>query len=80
MTKESNRRNSRAAAVHKEQRKSSGTSCGDLLEKFIIIDRFGEDLKFTLPGNRTEYKSLCGSLLTILVFILVAGYASFKAQ
>ena len=65
----------RKSMTNQDQKKTPGSKCSDLGDKFMIIDNFGEQLFFTIPGDRTRYKSLLGSILTILVAVISLGYA-----
>ena len=59
--------------------KSNGSSCQNLLDKFIVVDSFGETIELTIPGDRHRYKSLLGTIMTIIILTTIVAYASVKA-
>ena len=56
------------------------SSCGKVIEKALIIDAFGRPFYFILPNGAKEYKSLIGSIMTLMTIITVALYAVYKWQ
>ena len=54
------------------------SGCGKVMEKALIIDSFGRPFTFVLPNVAKEYKSLIGSILTMMTIITVALYGVYK--
>jgi hypothetical protein len=48
------------------------------LENVVIVDQFGQEMSFVLPGNRDRYKSLLGSILTFVMAATILTYASIR--
>ena len=53
-------------------------SCGNLEQKALAIDLFDQPFYFMMPDHRDRYRTMLGSALTILTFILILMYASYK--
>ena len=56
------------------------SSCAKVVEKAIVIDKFGKPFSFVLPNGAKEYKSLIGSILTLMTVITVCFYGIYKWQ
>ena len=54
--------------------------CGNVLEKALILDVFGQPINLMLPNNEQCYKSIIGSFCTIFIASLVLVYASLKVD
>ena len=53
-------------------------SCGSFEQKILAIDLFKQPFSFLMPDHRENYRSIMGSLLSVLTFTLVLGYAAYK--
>ena len=56
------------------------SSCSKFGEKALLIDSFGRPFEFMLPNGAKKYKSLVGSIATLVTVIIVALYAVYKWQ
>lgn len=52
--------------------------CGKLMEKALILDVYGRQVRFMLPNNQQRYKSIFGSCCTVLILSIVFIYAVYK--
>ena len=59
---------------------SGKSGCSKIVEKAIIIDKFGQPFRFVLPNGAKEYKSLIGSIMTLITVITVCLYGIYKLQ
>lgn len=53
-------------------------SCASFKTKALLIDSYGRPFSFMLPNGQKMYKSLIGSILTIVAVTIVALYAIYK--
>ena len=58
----------------------SKSNCSKVSEKALIIDSFGRPFEFMLPNGSKKYRSLLGSVLTLIIVLVVALYAVYKLQ
>ena len=58
----------------------SKSNCSKVSEKALIIDSFGRPFEFMLPNGSKKYRSLLGSVLTLIIVLVVALYAVYKWQ
>ena len=56
------------------------SSCSKVGEKALIIDQFAKPFEFMLPNGSKKYRSLLGSVLTLVTVIIVALYSIYKWQ
>ena len=56
------------------------SSCGKFKEKALVIDSFGTHFTFMLPNGQKKYRSLIGSILTVLTVVGVAMYGIYKLE
>ena len=54
--------------------------CSNLQEKALILDSFGQPFMFMLPNGQKRYRSLSGTVLTVLTIVFVSLYAIYKWQ
>ena len=59
---------------------SGKSSCSKVKEKALVIDSFGTPFSFMLPNGQKMYKSLVGSIMTVLTVAAVATYGIYKWQ
>ena len=62
---------------HNNKRKNG---CGNILEKALIFDVFGQPINLMLPNNEERYKSIIGSFCTFIMVFIVLGYATLKVD
>lgn len=53
-------------------------SCGNLEQKALAVDLFDQPFYFMMPDHRDRYRTILGSLLSILTFTLIIGYGTYK--
>lgn len=58
----------------------SKSGCGKFSEKILKVDAFGSPFEFKLPNGTKRYKSLVGTILTVILAILVTLYTVYKVQ
>lgn len=58
--------------------KARGGGCDNFRSKVLLLDSYGRPFSFMLPNGQKMYKSLIGSILTVLAVIIVALYAVYK--
>ena len=58
----------------------SKSGCGRFSEKILKIDAFGRPFEFMLPNGTKRYKTLVGTILTVILTILVTLYTVYKVQ
>ena len=56
------------------------SSCSKVGEKALVIDSFGRPFEFMLPNGSKKYRSLVGSIMTLVTVMIVAVYSSYKWQ
>ena len=56
----------------------SKSSCSRVKDKALIVDMYGNSFSFMLPGGQKKYKSLVGSILTVLTVLGVILYTVYK--
>ena len=47
---------------------------------FMAIDIFGQPFRFLLPNGEDEYRSFLGSFPSLLLAMLLLGYATYKIE
>lgn len=52
--------------------------CGTFKQKVLLFDSYGRPFNLLLPNGEKFYKSLLGTILTIIAVTLVAFYAVYK--
>ena len=58
----------------------SKSSCSQVGEKALVMDSFGTSFIFLLPDGNKSYKSLLGTILTVLIVLTMAFYGVYKWQ
>ena len=58
--------------------KEGDFSCGSFEQKVLALDLYEKPFNFLMPDHRERYRSLLGSLLSVLTFALVLSYAGYK--
>ena len=53
-------------------------SCGSLEQKILMFDLYEKPFNFLMPDHRDRYRTILGSFLSILTFVLVLAYAGYK--
>ena len=53
------------------------SNSGGCTPHFISLDNFGEQINFRIEG-KSSFKSVCGSVTTILMFIILLFYSQQK--
>ena len=53
-------------------------SCGSFEQKVLAIDLYKQPFNFLMPDHRENYRSLLGSLLSVVTFALMISYAAYK--
>ena len=48
------------------------------MQKALIFDVYGRQVRFMLPNNQQRYKSIVGSCCTIFILGIVFIYAAYK--
>ncbi len=48
--------------------------------RFAALDRFAEPFEWSLPDGEAQFRSVPGAITSILILLLVAIYAGFKAK
>lgn len=61
-------------------RVETGAVSGGCTQKILKFDLYGRPFMFMLPNHEQRYKSIVGSLCTILVLFIVFVYAVYKVQ
>ena len=61
-----------------EIRSGGKSSCSRLKDNMILLDAYGQPFNFMLPGKRKMYKSLVGTIMTLIAVTTVVGYAIYK--
>ena len=56
------------------------SGCENLSEKALKIDAFARPFEFMLPNGAKRYKTLSGSILTVILALLVLIYTTYKLQ
>ena len=56
------------------------SGCGKLGEKALMIDAYGRPFEFILPNGTRRYKTLLGSILTVITVIVAFIYTIYKFQ
>ena len=56
------------------------SGCANLSQKALKIDSFGRPFEFMLPNGSKRYKTLSGSILTVVLALLVTLYTAYKLQ
>ena len=56
------------------------SGCGKLGEKALMIDAYGRPFEFILPNGARRYKTLVGSILTVITVIVAFLYTVYKFQ
>ena len=54
------------------------SGCTKFSEKALIIDSFGRPFEFFLPNGTKRYKTLSGSILTVVTLLIVLLYTAYK--
>ena len=49
-----------------------------LVNSLLKFDWFRVPFKFIMPGNSDNYRSILGTFFTLVVFMIVMSYASYK--
>lgn len=62
------------------ERASHSAVSGGCTQKVLKLDLYGRPFMFMLPNHEQRYKSIVGSLCTILVLFVVFVYAVYKVQ
>ena len=53
-------------------------SCGSFEQKILMFDLYEKPFNFLMPDHRDRYRTILGSFLSILTFVLVLLYAGYK--
>ena len=56
------------------------TSCAKLKNIFIKADIYGDKFEFLLPNDQKKYKSLLGTLMSIISILLILLYGIYKTS
>ena len=56
------------------------SSCGKLSQSALKIDAFGRPFEFMLPNGTRKYKTLLGSIFTVILALIVTLYTAYKLQ
>ena len=62
----------------KKELQEGDFSCGSFEQKVLAFDLYEKPFDFLMPDHRGKYRSLLGSLLSVITFTLVLGYAGYK--
>ena len=46
----------------------------------MILDRYRTPFRLLMPGNTDQYRTVLGTIFTILTLLLVMSYGSYKFQ
>lgn len=69
--------NQQAAAVPADL---GSHGCNKFMQKALIFDVYGRPMMFMLPNTQQRYKTIVGSLCTILTIGIVFVYAVYKLE
>ena len=53
-------------------------SCGSFEQKILMFDLYEKPFNFLMPDHRDRYRTILGSFLSLITFVLVMGYAGYK--
>ena len=56
------------------------SGCANLSQEALKIDSFGRPFEFMLPNGSKRYKTLSGSILTVVLALLVTLYTAYKLE
>ena len=59
---------------------TGGKACGKLEEILLDRDAFGQGFSFTLPNGKETYNTWFGTIMTFLLYCVIAVYATMKMQ
>lgn len=54
------------------------SACDTLQQKFLFLDLYRRPFMFLLPDKMPMYRSLLGSVLSILTVVAIISYATYK--
>ena len=60
------------------QKSKAGCSGRGIAEKALSIDQFGRPFEFMLPNRQRKYKTLCGSIMSIVMLLVIGFYSAYK--
>ena len=52
--------------------------CEKLNNHLLLFDRFRVQFRFIMPGNSDYYRTILGTFFTLIAFMIVMSYASYK--
>ena len=56
------------------------SGCEKLSQNALKIDAFGRPFEFMLPNGTRKYKTLSGSIFTVILALIVTLYTAYKLQ
>ena len=61
-------------------RSGQSMTCKKYQKHVVVLDQYRTPFRLLLPGNTDQYRTVLGTVFTILTLSLVLSYATYKLQ
>ena len=61
-------------------RSGQSMTCKRYQKHVVVLDRYRTPFRLLLPGNTDQYRTVLGTIFTVLTLSLVLSYATYKLQ